>query len=250
MYSIYTESRVTCIRNIPNASIFFTGHQNGKIIKWEYIQGNKDSKKENLITIQKISSILAHETYVKLIEINVKFEYIISTGEDGLVFIRKLYDFELLNYIKVKNNHEITDINLHNQIILISVFKVKKSKIYIYSYSLNGIKLGKMTEQLKVPISIKPDSDEIFIFGILNIYLVKTTLKEKSSLLSLTNNIRYGNFEQENEDSDDENEIGENFNDDLNNRTPISYFYDVKNHVLFSLFTNGKLYRINLIKNV
>ena len=79
----------------------------------------------------------------------------------------------MLNYIKIKKNNEITDINLHNQIILISVFKEKKSKIYIYSYSLNGIQLGKMTEQLKMPISIKPDSDEIFIFGIFNIYLVK-----------------------------------------------------------------------------
>ena len=156
----------------------------------------------------------------------------------------------MLNYIKIKKNNEITDINLHNQIILISVFKEKKSKIYIYSYSLNGIQLGKMTEQLKMPISIKPDSDEIFIFGIFNIYLVKITLKEKSSLLSLTNNIRLGNIEYDNNDSDSENEIGDNFNDELRNSTPISYFYDVKNHVLFSLFTNGKLYRINLIKNV
>ena len=248
MYSIYTESRVTCIRNIPNTSIFFTGHKNGKIIKWEYSQGSKDSKKDNLITVHKISSIYSHETYVKLIEINVKFEYIISTGEDGLVFIRKLYDFELLNYIKIKSSHEITDINLHNQIILISVFKVKKSKIFIYSYSLNGIKLGKMTEQIKCPISIKPDSDEIFIFGMLNIYLVNISFKERSSLLSLTKNIRFGNFEDEN-DSYGENEIGDNFNDELRKSTPISYFYDIKNHVLFSLFSNGKIYRINLIKN-
>ena len=250
MYSIYTESRVTCIRNIPNTSIFFTGHQNGKIIKWEYSQSNKDSKKENLIIVQKISSIYAHDTYVKLIEINVKFEYIISTGDDGLVFIRKLYDFELLNYIKIKNNHEITDINLHNQIILISVFKVKKSKIYIYSYSLNGIKLEKITEQIKMPISIKPDSDEIFIFGIFSIYLVKITFRERSSLLSLTNNIRLGIFEHPSDDSDEENDIGDNFNNDLSNSTPISYFYDVKNHVLFCMFINGKLYRINLIRNI
>ena len=250
MYSIYTESRVTCIRNIPNTSIFFTGHQNGKIVKWEYSQSNKDSKKENLIIVQKISSIYAHDTYVKLIEINVKFEYIISTGDDGLVFIRKLYDFELLNYIKIKNNHEITDINLHNQIILISVFKVKKSKIYIYSYSLNGIKLEKITEQIKMPISIKPDSDEIFIFGIFSIYLVKITFRERSSLLSLTNNIRLGIFEHPSDDSDEENDIGDNFNNDLSNSTPISYFYDVKNHVLFCMFINGKLYRINLIRNI
>jgi len=249
MYSIYTSSRVTCIRNIPNTSIFFTGHQNGKIIKWEYSMSNKDSKKGNLITVQKISSIYAHETYVKLIEINAKFEYIISTAADGLVFIRKLYDFELLSYIKIKNNHEITDINLHNQIIIISVFKIKKSKIYIYSYSLNGLKLGKLAEQIKMPISIKPDSDEIFIFGILNIYLVKITCKERSSLLSLTKNMNFENFENENGDSDGENEIGDNFNDELKESIPISYFYDIKNHVLFSLFTNGKLYRINLIKN-
>ena len=252
MYSIYTESKVTCIRNIPNSSIFFTGHQNGKINKWMYSQNNKEnSKKENIIIINKKDSIYGHESYVKIIEINDKFGFIVSASDDGLVFIRKIYDFELLSFIKFnKYNKEITDINLHNQIVIISVFKIKKKKIFIYSYSLNGIKLGKISEQIKMPISVKPDSDEIFVFGIYNMYLVKISMRERTSLISLTNDYKSGNFDQDNDDSDDEENSNNKFNEDLSKSVPISYFYDKKYHVLFCLFINGQLHRVNLIKNV
>ena len=255
MYSVYTESKVTCIKNIPEKNIFFTGHQNGRIIKWKFIQNNKDnSKKDTNINVIKVSSIYAHESYIKCIEINYKFEFLVSGGDDGLVFIRKLYDFELLSYIKFnKSNNEITDINLHNQIVIISVYKKKKKTIYIYSYSLNGLKLGKLNEQIKMPISIKADSDEIFVFGNFNIYLVKASMSERTSLTSLTNN--YKNTFDENKDIlDDEEEEDEQdknmFNENLNKSVPISYFYDIKYHILFCLFENGQLHRVNLIKNV
>ena len=255
MYSVYTESKVTCIKNIPENNIFFTGHQNGKIIKWKYNQNNKDnSKKDNMITVNKISSIYAHESYIKCIEINYKFEFLVSGGDDGIVFIRKLYDFELLSYIKFnKFNNDITDINLHNQIIIISIYKIKKKTIYIYSYSLNGLKLGKIFEQIKMPISIKADSDEIFVFGNFNIYLVKASMSERTSLTSLTNNYK-NYFDEDKDDMDDEEEEDEKdkniFNENLNKSVPISYFYDIKYHILFCLFENGQLHRVNLIKNV
>ena len=253
MYSIYTESKVTCIKNIPESNIFFTGHQNGRIIKWEYNQNNKDNSKKdnNIITVNKINSIYAHESYIKCIEINYKFEFLVSGGDDGLVFIRKLYDFELLSYIKFnKSKNQITDINLHNQIVIISVYKIKKKTIYIYSYSLNGIKLGKINEQIKMPISIKADSDEIFVFGNFNIYLVKASMSERTSLTSLTNNYK-NNFDENELDEEEEDEENKNlFNENLNKSVPISYFYDIKYHILFCLFENGQLHRVNLIKNV
>ena len=205
-----------------------------------------------MITVNKISSIYAHESYIKCIEINYKFEFLVTGGDDGLVFIRKLYDFELLSYIKFNTSkNQITDINLHNQIVIISVYKIKKKTIYIYSYSLNGLKLGKINEQIKMPISIKADSDEIFVFGNFNIYLVKASMSERTSLTSLTNNYKNNFDENELDDEEEEDEQNKNlFNENLNKSVPISYFYDIKYHILFCLFENGQLHRVNLIKNV
>ena len=255
IYSIYTESRVTCIKNINNSNIFFTGHQNGRIIKWEYILINKDnSKKDNNqapIIVHKINSFYGHQSFIKGIEINEKFNFIISGGEDSLIFIRKLYDFEMLSYIKInKNTKEILDINLYNQIIILSVFKIKKKSVYIYTYSINGMKLAKMGERIKMPISIISETGEIFIFGSFNIYLVKITMKEKTSLIAMTNDLNLSYYEGLKESSDENEDSCDKFNSDLNNNTPISYFYDKKYHVLFCLFSNGRLHRINIIKNM
>ena len=259
IYSIYTENNVTCIRNIDNSNIFFTGHQNGKIIKWTYSLTNKDNlKKESnqmSINVCKQNSIYGHLSYVKIIEINDKIGIIISAGEDGIIFIRKIYDFELLSYIKLnKNKREIIDINAHKQIIILSVFKNKSKTFFIYTYSLNGIKLGKISEQVKLPISIIPESDDIFVIGCFNMYLVKISMKEKISLISITNDLNpcyiESGKEDRYEDIDEEENDNDTFNEDYCKSTPISYFYDLKNHVLFCLFANGKLHRVNLIKNM
>ena len=115
------------------------------------------------------------------------------------------------------------------------------------------MKLEKLAEQIKMPITILYELDEIFIFGTFNMYLVKTTLKEKTSLLSITNDLNPSYYEGEkgdNSDDEEEKDKSHKFNGDLNNSTPISYFYDIKNHVLFCLFANGRLHRINIIKNM
>ena len=257
MYSIYTESEVTCIRSISSSSIFFTGHKNGKIVKWSYSIINKDNlKKDNnkmTIKVYKKNAIYAHSSFIKIIEINEKLGIIISAGGDGLIFIRKYFDFELLGFIKLnKYKKEIIDINLHKQIIILSVFKPKKKIFFIYTYSLNGTKLGKMNDQVKVPISILQESDDIFVFGTFNMYLVKITLKEKISLISITNDLNPCYYEGEKEERSEENEENDNdtFNEDFAKSAPISYFYDEKYHVLFCLFENGKLHRVNLIKNM
>ena len=251
MYSIYTESKVTCIKNIPNYHIFYTGHQNGKIIKWTYSLTNKEDiqKDSNQINIKvsKIQSVYGHQSFVKIIEINNKYGFIISAADDGLIFIRKLYNFELLSYIKLnKFNNEIIDINLYKQLIIVSVFKTKKKKMCIYTYSVNGMKLGKMSEVIKLPISIIPETDDIFIFGCFNLYIVKVTLKASISLMTITNNLVSKLIGEEDQDDQE----GHIFNEDFKKNIPISYFYDAKNRVLFCLFNNGNLHRINLIKTL
>ena len=253
IYSIYTESKVTCIRKANNANMFLTGHQNGKIIKWKYSLTDKDNlKKDNKLMIYKKASIYSHQSFIKIMEINEKHLFLISVGEDEIIYIRKLYDFELLSYIKLnKKKNQIIDINLHNQLIILSSFKPMKKTFYIYIYSLNGMKLGKFTEQIKVPISIIPEFDEIITFGSFNIYLVTISMKEKTSLITISNDLTPNYFKGEKTNSLDEDvEKSHKFNEDLYKETPISYFYDIKYHALFCLFSNGRLHRVNLIKNM
>ena len=94
-----------------------------------------------------------------------------------------------------------------------------------------------------MPINIISELNEIFIFGTFNMYLVKTTLKEKISLICITNDLNPNYYEGEKgENSDEEKEKDKSykFNEDLNNVTPVWYFYGTKNHVLFCLFINGR----------
>ena len=235
-YSIYTENKVTCIRKYNNSNLFFTGHKNGKLIKWIYLETNNDNLiKDPLINVKKISSLCAHQTSVKIIEISDKYEYIVTADEEGLIFIRKLYDFELLSYIKInKYKKQVIDINLNNQIIILSVYIIEKKLFVIYTYSLNGLKLGKLDEKIKLPINVMPETDVFMIFGLSNICLINMSFNERISLINYL----------EADDSDD------NFSEIYKTYSPISFFYDIKNRVLFSLFSNGILYRVNLIKNL
>ena len=239
---IYIESRIRCIKNCPNSKIFFTGDENGKIIRWNYKINN------NKIDIIREKSIRGHKKSIKMIEINEKYECFISVDINEIIFIRKLFDFELLSFIEInKYNKKVIDINIHNQIIILTILKIKTNIIEMYTYSLNGIILGRITEPLQLPISILPNNDEIIIFRNSYIYLSKIAFNEKTSLIAITNNSAIPNIEVTSKEDDD---IAFNLNEDLNKTEAISYFYDYKNTVLFCLFSNGILYRINLIRNI
>ena len=126
-----------------------------------------------------------------------------------------------------------------------TIFKIKANEIFIYTYSLNGLFLRKISEQLKLPISIVPNTDEMIIFSLRNIYFVKTSFNEKASLIAISNDLNSIDLT-----SDETDDICYHFNEDLQNKDAISYFYDNKNRVLFCIFSNGVLYRINFVKNV
>ena len=242
-YSTYVENQIKCLKNIEDEQSFFTGHENGKIIKWDY-QINNDNNRINLI---KNMSIRGHQSSVKMIELNKKYECIISVDEDEIILVRKLYNFELLSYIKLnKYNKKVIDINIYEQIIILTVFQIKTNQIFIYTYTLNGLNLGKLVEQLKLPITIIPYTDEMIIFTLNNIYLTKVSLTAKALLKTNLEDldISYINLAL----GDDKN-VASNFNKNFNLNETISYFYDNKNKVLFCLFSNGMLYRINFVKN-
>ena len=242
-YCLYTDSQIKSIRNCPYNNIFFTGHEDGKLVKWSF-EINNDN---NQINIKKENSIRGHKSSIKMIELNEKFECIISVDNDETMFIRKIYDFELLSYIKFnKYNKKIADINIYNQIIILTIFKIKTNKIFLYTYTLNGLNLSKICEQLKLPISLMPNTDELIIFNLANIYFVNVAFNGKTSLIPISKHLEISNVDSTLEE---DNNIINSFNNDLHTQDAISYFYDSKNRVLFCLFSNGILYRINFVKN-
>ena len=104
---------------------------------------------------------------------------------------------------------------------------------------------------LTLPISFIPDTDQFLLFGYMNVYLIKISLNEKLSLDSLKNDIKSYNNDQDSDEDDDENDDNKDaFKEDYKNDIPITYFFDAKNHIVFCLFSNGRLHRVNLIKNV
>ena len=244
MNSVYVETQIRCIRNSHNDQTFFTGHENGKIMKWRYDINNDN----NQINIKKVNSLRCHGSSIKMLELNEKLECIVSIDNDEIVFIRKMYDFELLSYIKFnKYRKKVIDINIYNQIIIFTITKIKTDEIFIYTYTLNGLNLGKIPALLKLPISLIPNTEEMIIFSLSNIYCATVSFNEKASLVALSNNMELVGIDLS---FQDEKDVAFKFNNDLHKFAAISFFYDSKNRVLFCLFSDGSLYRINFVKNV
>ena len=253
MISIMTESQITCIKNIEGKNIFFTGHKNGKITKWKYdllLDKNKNKNKEDnpltmssIISIDKLSSIIGHKSYVQIIDINNDLNILISASNDGYILIRKTYDYELLNVIKYNSlKRTILDFCFDKQIIIVTYFnnrKNKDKKIKINTYSINGIKLSDLEQNISMPIILLPQTDEIIVFIDCYLYKLKITFKEFTDLLGkLTENKNY-------DENDDENPT-KKFINEINQIIPISLHYDYILKIFICLLQNGQLYRINI----
>ena len=139
-------------------NIFFTGLYNGKLIEWkleikkEIIQNAKKKAQQNISYIVKQKKqIYAHNSSITAIEIYHRQNIIITAGEDKFIYIRKLYDFELLTAINltysfgnpiISNNKNIFASlikvsNLNLLYVLLYNFDDKKTKIR--GYTLNGL---------------------------------------------------------------------------------------------------------------
>ena len=260
--SIITNSLITCMKYKTNSNIYFTGHMNGRIIKWKY---NISEKGKDLdIKISKVSSLLAHRSPVSIIETHDNLNLLISaSNRDGLVFIRKIFDYELLSVIKFNNiNKNIMNINIDKEYILITYNYIKiinKSIQKIITYSVNGIKLSKNkifneeynSDYLKyslLPITIQQNDDNIFMFTINGIHLTKITFKNKIDLLPIDEKVlkQKNNGESRDEIYHKNSEFRFNLEQTLNNNIIVSYFYDFSKHLLYCLFSNGHLFKVNL----
>ena len=131
---ILCENYVNSIMVNEKKKLILLGLKNGKLEKYLY-ENDK---------LKFIDSILAHFCPIEIIEINTRLNIIITCGNDNIIFIRKLYDFEFLTEFKIPTGYEIKLIKISsiNLIYVLCNFinKKKVTKSIIFGYTLNGIK--------------------------------------------------------------------------------------------------------------
>ena len=152
IFSYICEDFVMCCKTITYNS-FIIGLKNGKLIK-AFIHETKPQiikgkSKENSNTIYQITFdnyIQGHKGSINMIEIYKKYGIIITGGDDKKLYIRKLYDFELLTCIQLKSKFVIVmaKISPKNFLYILCCNKKKENEQYIiFGYTLSGLKFAK-----------------------------------------------------------------------------------------------------------
>ena len=135
---------ISCCKSIPKTNIILLGTKSGKLIKFDL--ENKEIK----------NKIKAHEDMINIIEINSILKIIITSGDDNYIYLRKLYDFELITFIKIQQTLivktiKITEMNLIYCLCnCINLKKEEEKNLGIQSvilgYTLTGIQFAKSFE--------------------------------------------------------------------------------------------------------
>ena len=127
-----------------NKNIFLSGHMDGKLIEWIIKENN--NLKQGIKSIYIKREIKAHNnSLITDINYNEKHNIILTSDINGILYIRKYCDFELLTKIKIKEEKSfVTQIFLNdfNLIYTINYDSIEHKK-YICLFSLNGILLEK-----------------------------------------------------------------------------------------------------------
>ena len=122
-----------------SSNIFLIGLYNGKLLRCIMETNN-----ENITKIYFDKNIKAHNGSITAIEIDYRLNVIITCGSDGYVFIRKLYDLELLTPIKLKKYFVIQMAKIsNNNCLYIMCYNIRKNKSVIFGYTLSGLKFAK-----------------------------------------------------------------------------------------------------------
>ena len=229
--------------------IFYTGLKNGKLIEWHINHILNDEKK---IQIKERKSLYFHRGEITCIEIYENQNILITGGEDKKIFIRKIYDFELLTAIDLTYCY-MNDIVSQKIDIIPTLIKVSElnciyvllynkdtGKSFIRGYNLNGLFVKQSEEDYFMNICFTKNYN-LFVsyynkdkIKILNCYDLKETPIE------LNVNKLVEDCENENNKSESERHYSDSdllvWND-----------YNFKNHEFILLFKN-KFVRGN-IKN-
>ena len=103
--SIICEDFVNSVCTLDNNK-FLVGLNNGKLIQYSLYKEIIDNKSKNSdykIKVKIDKKIQAHKKSINVIEVDFKLGIIITGGDDSYLFIRKIYDLELLTPIKLKS---------------------------------------------------------------------------------------------------------------------------------------------------
>jgi WD40 repeat protein len=182
IYSFICEDFVTSCCCI-SSNTFIIGLNNGKLIYYiikqnpTFLKIKKSIEQKNNIIIEKKMYIQAHKGKINSIDIDKRLGIVITTGDDNYIFIRKLYDFELLLPIKIKNKYRILMLKTSsfNFLYLLCLNKINNKKI-IFGYTLSGMKFAKSAYDSYDNISINEDGDII-------------TMDESKNMILLSENI-------------------------------------------------------------
>ena len=131
---IICEDYVNSISTCFEKNFVFLGLKSGKLEKYIFMND----------TLIFVSSILAHFCPIEIIEINIHLNIILTSGKDNLIYIRKLYDFELLTKIEIPFGYNIKLIKMSslNFIYILCDYlnKDKKIKSIVFCYTVTGLK--------------------------------------------------------------------------------------------------------------
>ena len=129
-----------------NDNVFYTGLKNGKLIEWkikinEIINLNNKKKNQSYLdfTIKEKKHVYAHKSSITAIEINNSKNIIATAGEDKFIYIRKLYDFEILTSIDLVYSFENPIISKSPNVFpsLIKISDLNCIYVLLYNYSLH-----------------------------------------------------------------------------------------------------------------
>ena len=150
-----------CIQKI-NENEILLGCFNGKLLKYNVL--NK--------SIKYVNSIQAHNSMINSIEINKNLNLIITSGDDHLISIRKLYDYTLLSLINLSYNLICYEIKVSNLNFLYCSCLIDEKTFIILNYTLNGLYISNSCSSLSnfyfyqnYLISLLDNSNMIFILN-------------------------------------------------------------------------------------
>ena len=86
---------------------------------------------------------------VNLIEINNNLNIIITSGDDNLIYLRKLYDYELLSVINLSYNLFPYEIKISDLNILYCTCLLYDKTFIILNYTVNGLFISKSYSSFK-----------------------------------------------------------------------------------------------------
>jgi hypothetical protein len=132
--------------------------------------------------------IQAHRGKINSIDIDKRLGIVITSGDDNYIFVRKLFDFELLLPIKIKNKFKIlmTKVSPFNFLYVLCFNKLNNKNI-IFGYTFSGIRFAKSEYGLYDNISINGEG-----------HIITMNNKRELIILSGSDLTRLNNWDENN----------------------------------------------------